>query len=302
MNVPMLRAFRISATEGSYAAAGRALGITQAAAAARVHELERKLGVSLLERRGRRLHLTPAGEILADYAVRILDLVGEAEARVRETTGQRVRVAASTVPGAFVLPRVVGRFGERYPAITVVVETLDSAGVVDRLAAGACDLALTGAPAMRPDMTSTPFLEEQLVLVAPPGHAPTLTLADLASEPFVARKTGSATQATADEALRTAGLVPTRLRVVARLGSTQAVINAVAAGLGVAFVSPWAAAPDLAAGRLAAVSVTGLTITRHLYVVQHRDDPLSPEAQAFADFLLSDETVKRETSYLTHDA
>lgn len=297
MDVPALRAFRIAAREGSYAAAGRALGITQAAAAARVHELERKLGVSLLERRGRRLHLTPAGEILLDYADRILDLVAEAEARVRETMDQRVRVAASTVPGTYILPRVMGRFREQHPAIAVVVETLGSAGVVDRLAASACDLALTGAPAMRPDMTSTPFLEEQLTLVAPPRHASTLTVAELASEPFVAREAGSATQTTADEALRAAGLDPTRLHVVTRLGSTQAVINAVAAGLGVAFVSPWAAASDLATGRLVAVSVASLTITRHLYVVQHRDKSLSPATQAFIDFLLSS-----EVSDLTRDS
>jgi len=290
LDLPPLRAFRIAATEGSYAAAGRALGITQAAAAARVHELERKLGVALLERRGKRLHLTPVGETLLDYAARILDLAAEAEAHVRGVTEQRVRVAASTVPGTYILPRVMGRFREQHPGIAVVVETLDSAGVVERLVAGGCDLALTGAPAPRPDLVSTPFLEEHLVLVAPPGHALSLPLTELASQPLVAREAGSATQATVDEALRAAGLDPARLRVVARLGSTPAVINAVVAGLGLAFVSQWAAAPDRAAGRIVTVDVPGLTITRHLYIVQRRGTPISPAGQALVSFLLAHET------------
>ncbi len=291
MDLAALAAFRIAAAEGSYAAAGRALGITQAGAAARVHELERALGVRLLERRGRRLHPTLAGETLLDYADRILVLAQEAEARVRAATGQRVCVAASTVPGTYVLPRVLGRFRQQHPGIAVEVETLDSAGVVERLAAGACDLALTGAPPRHPDLIGTPFLTEQLVLVAPPGHRPTLNLAELTAESFVAREIGSATQATADEALRAAGLDPARLRVTARLGSTSAVINAVAAGLGVAFVSPWAAEPDLATGRIVAVAVPGLTITRHLYVVQRRDTPLSPAAQSLVDFLCDPSNV-----------
>ena len=289
MDLSALRAFRIAATEGSYAAAGRSLGITQAGAAARVHELERALGVRLLERRGRGLRLTPAGETLLGYAGRILALVAEAESCVREATEQRVSVAASTVPGTYVLPRVLGRFRQQHPAIAVAVETLDSAGAVDRLVAGAGDLALTGVRPARPDVTSTPFLEEQLTLVAQPGHPASLSLADLAAELFVARESGSGTQAIVDEALRAAGLDPARLHVVARLGSNQAVVNAVAAGLGVAFVSPWAAGPDLAAGRLVAVDVPGLTITRHLYIVQRRGVPLSSAAQALVDFLLSTE-------------
>lgn len=292
MDVPALRAFRIAAREGTFAAAGRALGITQAAAAARVHDLERKLDISLLERRRQRLHPTAAGELLLDYAQRILDLVDEAQDRVRETDYQRVRVAASTVPGTYILPRVMGRFRERHPAIAVIMETLDTAGAVDRLTTGDCDLALTGAPATRPGLASTPFLEENLILIAPPGHAATSTALDLASELFVARKSGSATQAVVDEALREVGLA--RPRVAARLGSTHAVINAVAAGLGVAFVSPWAVAPDLAAGRVVAVSVPDLTINRHLYIVQRRGIDLSFAAQTFVDFL-------RETSFVTGD-
>ncbi len=302
VDLAALAAFRIAAAEGSYAAAGRALGITQAGAAARVHELERALGVRLLERHGRRLRLTPAGETLLDYAARILALAAEAEARVRAATEQRVCVAASTVPGTYVLPRLLGRFRQEHPGIAVEVETLDSAGAVDRLLAGACDLALTGAPATRADLMSTPFLEERLVLAAPPGHRPTLSLDELAAESFVAREAGSATQATADEALRAVGLDPARLRVVARLGSTPAVINAVAAGLGVAFVSPWAAESDLAAGRIVAVDVPGLAIARHLYVVQRRDGFLSPAAQAFVDFLRDASNVKRHPSSVKRDA
>ncbi|MBU1748917.1 MAG: LysR family transcriptional regulator [Chloroflexi bacterium] len=285
MDLPTLRAFRIAAQEGSYAAAGRTLGITQAAAAARVHELERKLAVSLLQRHGKRLCLTPAGEFLLDYADRILILAAQAEERIRDVAQQRVRVAASTVPGTYILPRLMGRFRDLYPGIAVEVETLDSAGVIARLAAGTCDLALTGAPVARADLTSTPFLEEQLVLVAPPGHPATLALASLSAGPFVAREAGSGTQATVDEALRAAAVDPARLRVAVRLGSTPAVINAVSAGLGLALVSQWAAAPDQAAGRVVVVDVPGLTITRHLYIVQRRDVLLSSAAQAFAGFL-----------------
>ncbi len=298
--LPHLETFARAAELSSFTAAARALGLTQAAVSQRIQALEGALGVSLFQRRAGRVALTAAGERLYPFAERILALHREA---VEEVTGHTVpltgelTLAASSIPGEHLLPDLLGSFRARHPHVQVRASVTDTQAVLRQVEQGEAHVGLVGGRTDSPRLEFRHFATDHIVLVVPAGHPwrrrRRVTLAQLAGEPLILREPGSGSRWSLERGLAQAGASPHDLRVALELGSNEGIKEAVLRGLGVAFLSSYAVAAELAAGRLFAVRVAGLTLERELFAVWRQGAALPITARLFLDLLSSTTPVRR---------
>ncbi len=288
-----LEVFAAVVAEGSFSAAARRLGLSQPAVSLQIRGLEEHFGRSLLDRSGRSVRLTDAGQQAHAYALRALALLSDMESAIRsETAGPagRLHVGSSTTPGECLLPRLLPTFHARYPQVQLSVEVADTAAVLERLVKRQCDVGLVGGMAHTERLEFIPFATDELVLVAPAGHPATragaLAPEELLHHVFVLREEGSGTRAAVERALEQVGL--TSLPVTMVLGSSEAVRRAVVAGAGLAFISACSLG-DRGAPELAVVPVRGLRIRRQLYVATDRQRAPGRLADTFRGWLVSPE-------------
>lgn len=221
----------------SYSRAAERLGISQPAVSMQLKRLEEAVGVPLVVTHGRQVQLTEAGQVLAGYAGRILRLNEEAVqamADFRAMRRGRLRIAASSTPGAYLLPAAVAAFRQAHPDVALSLEVSNTRTSLRLAAEGMVDLAVVGeAAADELEVELRPLCEDRLCVVVAPGHAwaraGAVTAAALAAEPLILREEGSNTRQVLARRLASLRLKPL---VAMELGSTEAVKEAVAAGLG----------------------------------------------------------------------
>jgi DNA-binding transcriptional LysR family regulator len=276
----------------SFSRAAEALRLTQSTVSEHIRLLEEEVGTRLFDRLGRETVPTRAGELLYGYARRILDLRVETRQALDQFLGRMsgvLKVGASTIPGEYVLPALIGRYREKYPQVTVALAIGDSRGISDAVLAGQVELGVVGA---RPDhraLEATELMPDELVVVVPPGHAWTgrriVTLDELKSEPLIVREGGSGSRRALETVLEELGSGLAEMRVVAEFGSTSAVKQAVKAGVGVSVISRRAVEEECQHGLLGCLKIKDLKLTRQFYVVTHGMRSRSPLCQSFLDFL-----------------
>jgi DNA-binding transcriptional LysR family regulator len=265
--------------------------ISQPAVSKQLAQLERNLGVKLLDRLPRGIRLTEAGALLAGYADRLFAVEAEAENALLELRGLRrgrLRLGASTTLGVYLLPDAFVRFKKAHPEIDLSLEVIGSPAVERRLIDGDLDLGFTESFSGSEDLNAVPFGADELVPIVPPGHPLSrkrrVTPEEFCAEPFVVRETGSETKSFVERALAAKGLA---VRPVISLGTTEAIKRAVAAGMGVAIVSRMSIGLELDARRLALVRVAGLAMRRPIYRVQLARSEPSVAAGRFLESLKS---------------
>ncbi|MBC7265756.1 MAG: LysR family transcriptional regulator [Coriobacteriia bacterium] len=291
MNLQQLRTFVAVVEHGSFSEAARALGITQPAVTMQIQSLESELGVTLLDRRYRRVDLTEAGAALLPYARRVLEELEEARSEIETMSGRvtgHLEIAASTTPGQYVLPLQLGSFLKQYPEVSVSLRVYDTAEVVERVEQGDAHIGMTGAEVAGARVLQERLGRDDLVMVCPPEHPLAdkhgIIMEDLVEEPFVMREAGSGTRMVAEEEMRRHGVDPQELDVVLELGTNEAVLSAVEGGLGIGVVSTWVADKALKLGTVTQIDVGGFPLRRPLYLVMPRTTP-TRAAHALADFL-----------------
>ena len=299
MDLWQLKIFTKVIETRSFSGAGRAVHLSQPTVSSHIKELEDHFGCRLVDRLSREAVPTSAGEILCDYARRMLSLRDELEAAIAGLHGKirgRLAVGGSTIPGVYILPSLVGAFTARHPDVTISLSVGDTETVIEGVAGGRLDLGVVGARTADRRVRQTPLVDDRLCLVVPAGHpwaeASEVSLDALMAEPFIIREPGSGTLQSIRERLGRAGADPDGLLVSAEMGSTQAVIQGIKSGLGVSILSCVAVADALAAGSVATVAIRGLSMERRFYLTRHRQRTPSPQAAAFIDFLK--ETVPAE--------
>jgi DNA-binding transcriptional LysR family regulator len=290
--LPYLETFAKAAELSCFTAAGRALGLTQAAVSQQVQALEKILGVSLFDRRGGRVLPTQAAQRLYPYAQRILSLHAEARGAV---TGQRVAVtgdlllAASSIPGEHLLPTLLPTFQGRYPHVRIRVTVTDSQAVLDQVERGKAQLGLVGGKSNSAHLEFRPFACDRMVLVVPEGHPwrrrRRVTLTQLCSQPLVLREAGSGSRWCLEQALANAGRSVNDLRIALELGSNEGIKEAILCGTGLAVLSTHAVKQELAAGKLHALQIDDLHLEREMFVVRDQRRVLSIPATLFLDFI-----------------
>lgn len=286
-----LRQFQIFdavARDLSYTRAAEALHLTQPAVFTQVKQLEDQLGQPLIERIGKTLYLTQAGQAARETARELLDAVERLEMRLADLRGlAQGRLKLAIVSTAkYDIPARIGSFLARHPGIDIALTVGNRQELLARFAANEDDLYVLGTPPEGMEAVALRFAENPLVVIAPPGHALAgragLTAADLAAEPFVMREAGSGTRAVAERFFAAAGVAP---RVRMELGANEAVKAAVMSGLGISVLSRGTAALELDHGYLVTLDVAGFPLLRHWYVAHPRGKRLSVAAEAFLALL-----------------
>jgi DNA-binding transcriptional LysR family regulator len=295
-----LQTFLTIVDEGSFSAAARRLGITQPSVSEQVRALEEHFGQPLFARPARNARLTVAGQRVREQATRVVlaleTLERDLEA-LRDGTGGVLTLVASPVPGESVVPSLLPIFHARHPGSVVRLAIADTRSAIGRLLRHEVELAVIGGPFRHERCQVEVLGRNELVPIAPRDHpllrADDLTAARLAEEPLVLREEGSGSRGSVLAAFEAAGVPAEQVRVVAELGSTEAVLTAVAAGLGIGFVSAYALVGDRVHHALGVPRVRDLAPGRDLLLVSDRDHPLSAVGTAFREFLLSEEARAR---------
>jgi len=284
-----LRTFKTVADVTSFSLAAQRLKLSQPSVSYQVKELEETLGLPLLDRLGKRVQLTEAGTVLYAYARRMLDVLDEATIAIEEMRGIKrgsLRVGASTTVGIYLLPAALGAFKKLHPGLVISLEIGTRARVQEQVLRNELDLAVVGPALKDPELAIIPFLSDELVVVAPAGHALAekrgLTLKDLAGQPFIMREASSGSRWSLEKAARKSGA---KLSVAMELGSNGAIKHAVESGLGLAVISRYATALEFASGRLVELNVRGFPIQRDWHIVHLRRRKLPAPVTAFIDFL-----------------
>lgn len=291
MNLSQIRTFVAVVEHASFSAAARALGLSQPAVTMQVQALESDLGVTLLDRRYRKVELTEAGRALLPHARTLMAEVDDTRQELDSLSGTvsgRLTVAASTTPGQYVLPRLLGGFLRKYPDVGVTLRVFDSSDVVSRVESGEAHLGMTGAEVPGARVTFDRLGSDDLVLVCPPGHPlasrKKVLLPDLVEEPFIVREAGSGTRMVAEDVMRRAGVDPAELRIVMELGTNEAVLSAVEGGMGIGIVSTWVAEKAIRLETVGLVPAREFPLARPLFLVTPRTT-LTRAAEALSDYL-----------------
>jgi DNA-binding transcriptional LysR family regulator len=289
MNFSQLRTFVTVVDKGSFSEAARTLGISQPAVTMQMQALEADIGVTLLDRRYRGVDLTEAGSALVLHARSLLDGVEEARHEIASLSGKvtgRLAISASTTPGDYIVPRVLGGFLTKYPEVRVALAVNDSEQVIRCVEEGTADVGLSGIADNSAKALFEEVARDEIVAICPPdgplASAKHVTFAELADVDWVARELGSGTGRVAEHTLLAHGVDPQELRMLARLGTGEAVVCAVEGGLGVAMVSRFVAEKALALGTVAEMRVEGMPVQRPLFAVLPKGTPTSA-ATAFVE-------------------
>lgn len=277
----------------SFSKAADDLFLTQPTVSGHILSLEHSLSLRLFDRAGREVRLTKAGEIFFQYASKILtfrkDLLNALSEFSQGIRGE-LSLGASTIPGEYLLPKLMGDFKREHPHFTISLKIADTKEIVQYVLQGNVEFGLTGAKLNHSSLHYEKYGEDEIIVVSPPDHPLTrkkkVGLEELLKEPWIIREEGSGTQMAVENTLKKIGKSLKQFNVLMEMGSTSSVKEGVKAKLGLAFISKRAVEEELNQGLLSRIEVEGMDpISRQIYIVSHRGRTLSPIGMEFLRFL-----------------
>jgi DNA-binding transcriptional LysR family regulator len=287
-----LTVFRAVVKHSSFSRAAQELLLTQPAVTQQIKALEEQFGHPLFDRGGGRVSLTPGGTALLPFAEQIKALSENAFAAVAKAYGQeagKLSLGASQTIAQYLLPHLIATFLQTHPQVRIAARSGNTDQMLAALLAGEINLALLEGPEQRTDVHIEPFMRDHMVLVVPSSHewaGRRITLAQLQTQPLLAREFGSGSRRIVEQALADAGCKVKDLNIRMELDSTEGLLNGVEAGLGVTFVSRWAVRNQLALGTLKLARVEGLKLTRSFSIAYPAGPEPSGNVGVFRTYLL----------------
>lgn len=264
--------------------------MTQPAVTFQIKQLEERFNTRLFDRGGGKISLTPAGELVLDYAERILGLSSELDVRVAEMTGQMsgsLLVGASTTIAEFMLPPILGAFNVRYPQVRARLTVGNSEAISNAIAAHTLDIGLIESHSNQPNLLSEVCADDELQVVCTPGHPlagrSEVDARTLLAYDFIAREPGSGTREVTDDYFRACGVEPERLKALMELSSLEVLKGVVATGLGCSIVSRASFEKERQLGTLVAVPLRP-RLTRTLSLVYPKERFRSKVVLTFVEF------------------
>ncbi|MBX3640089.1 MAG: LysR family transcriptional regulator [Nitrosomonas sp.] len=291
LTLRQLKVFETVARHSSFSRAAEELYLSQPAVSMQIKQLEENVSLPLFELMGKRIHLTEAGNELYRYSRDILQRLSDLETALTELKGMergKLNIAVVTTANYFA-PHLLAKFCQRHKSITVSLNVSNRESVLKQLDDNVIDLAIMGQPPEGLDIVSQSFMENPLVVVAPPNHPlcrkTKISVKRLSQEVFLVREPGSGTRSAMERFFKQHGA---RINTGMETDTTEAIKQAVQAGMGLGIMSLHTAELELDTGRLKILDVQGFPILRNWYVVIRRNKRLSAIAQAFRDFLLKE--------------
>ena len=293
ITIQQMRSLVCLAEERSFSRAARKMYLTQPSLTKHIKNLEEETGVQLVDRKSREMSLTPEGRILCESAKRVFALIddtGEKIASMKENESGSIRIAASTIPATYILPHSLSRFRDRHKDIHCHVKTNDSDLTLDMILNDEAEIGFIGREIAGRKLRAEPLWRDRLVLVVPASHKwrgrEKVSPDEVSTEPFVSRERGSATRKVLEEYLReNTNLTLSGFNIVCELGSSEAVKEAVLAGLGVAIISIHAVGREMESGLLLEIPIEDCSIERNFYMIYKARVGLMKHHGIFLDFI-----------------
>ena len=277
----------------SFSKAAEDLFLTQPTVSGHILSLEQSLSLRLFDRTSREVRPTKAGEVFLKYASKILssrkDLLNALSEFSQGIRGE-LFLGASTIPGEYILPGLVGDFKKEHPHFILSLKIADTKEIIQDVLQDDVEFGMIGAKLDHPSLHFEKYEEDEIIVVASSGHPLTrkkrVDVEEILREPWIIREEGSGTQMAVEKALRKKGKSLKQFNVVMKMGSTSSVKEGVKARLGLAFISGRATEEELNRGLLSRIDVEGIdAISRQIYLVSHRRRTLSPIGTEFLRFL-----------------
>jgi DNA-binding transcriptional LysR family regulator len=291
LTLRQLKVFESVARHLNYTRAAEELFLTQPAVSMQVKQLEEHLGVALFEQLGKRIHLTEAGQEVLAYARTVTQQLDELESvlnRIKGLSGGKLRISVATTANYFI-PTLLGTFSRRYPEVTVSLDVTNREALLQQLSENTVDLVIMGQPPSGLDVEAEAFMENPLIIVAPPehplAHQKKIPLKRLQEEVFLVREPGSGTRSAMERFFAEREI---HLKTGMEVGSNEAIKQSVQAGLGLGLLSRATIEQELELKRLVVLDVAEFPIMRHWYLVHRRGKRLSAVAEVFKDFMLKE--------------
>ena len=276
----------------SFSRAGKTVHLSQPTVSSHIKDLEDHFGCRLIDRLSKEAVATKAGELLYGYALKILSFSHKIEAAMAEFNGRikgRLLIGGSTIPGAYLLPRMIGAFTAQYPEVTISLVVEDTEKVIDGVMSGNLEMGVVGAESGEKKIFQEKLIEDEMRLIVPENHIwakkKAIPLDLLLTEPFIVRENGSGTLASIQLSLASRGYTIEDLKIAAEFGSTEAVRQGIKNNVGVSILSTLAVSEDLKIGSLKSIAVKGLKLKRSFYLTRHKYRSLSPLSRVFIEFL-----------------
>ena len=292
MELKHLRTILAVQKQGGFTRAARSLGVTQAAVSQQVAALEEELGVSLFDRRGKQVSPTPAGAKLCEDARGILQMVDEAISNIAESelkVSGILRIAASTVPAATIVPKLLRDFSKEFPNVRPEIDVSESRTAAQAVERGEADVGFVGEKPSTGKLQSRVIAEDQLVFVVGRGHSlagrKSISLTQLADTPLIVREPNSGSRRCLAEALAEQGSSLEAMSIAMEVNSQAAILAAVRESAGAAFLSAETIRKEIESGQVRAITVRKLKPRRSLFVIHPALGQPQQPLRAFLDFL-----------------
>lgn len=277
---------------GSFSRAAEELFIAQPTISLHIRQLEEELQTKLLIRTTKSIEVTEKGREVYEYAVSILQLRDRITEKCSEGERRVIRLGASTIPSAYILPEVLPAYVKRHPATYFTIDQGDSRSVTEKVAEGVIDIGLVGMKPGSADITAEPFYEDTVVIITP-VREPFLsmkeqnsaTLQKLFEEPVILREEGSGSRKAANAFLEHAGYAEGDLKIAARTNDPEAIKNLVARGLGISLISSKAAENYSRENRVLVFSFPEISGRRQFYLAAKKHAVLPERARDFLRYL-----------------
>lgn len=294
MDFKQLEAFVYVVRLKSFSKAAQRIYLTQPTISAHINSLERELDTKLIERGTKYVYPTKPGNILYQYAVKMLNLRDEACCSVKNYNKElkgTLTICASTVPSQYILPKVIAAFREEYPNVTFNIQRQDSELVVESISKGLADIGFCGTDTHNPECVLESFTEDHLVIITPNNErfrqlqAGGMKPDFLKNEPVIVREEGSGTRKEMEHFLNKAGIDSGELKIVAQFNDPDSIKHSVSQGMGISIISKAAVEDYEDFGMLLSFDLAGISMDRSLYVVTHKNNPLSFVGEVFLNFV-----------------
>lgn len=292
MDLWQLKVFCKVIEHKSFSKAGNAIHLSQPTVSSHIKDLESHFGCLLIDRLGKEAVPTKAGDLLYRYARKLLTLRDETETAMSQFQGKmkgRLHIGGSTIPGGFILPKIVGAFSKQYPDVMVSMIIGDTEHIINEILSGELEIGIVGAETDNKKIIQENYLDDEMRVIVSADHKwskrKSITLDELFQEPFVSRETGSGTLKSFKNCLEKKGRSLDELKIIAEMGSTISVIQSIKSKLGISVLSAISVTEDIKAGTLKALTVNGLNLTRRFYLTRHKLRSLSPLGEAFLEFI-----------------
>jgi DNA-binding transcriptional LysR family regulator len=295
MDFKRLEAFSQVYKLKSFSKAAQALSLSQPTISEDIRLLEEDLAILLFDREGREIHPTKAGEILYQYASKLMALRKESLRAINQyrdkSTGE-LAVGGSNIPGQYMLPVFLGRFKKQFPTINIRLLIGDSKNITEFLLDGSIEVGLVGSRAENLKIAHQHLIRDEMICIAPVASGLSdhkkMNPKDLSRLPFIIRERGSGTRKAIEAGLKKLNLDINDLQIVAEMGSNEAIRQAVRAGVGISIISRLAVKEDLEKGRVKEIRINRLPMVRDFFIITLKNRTLSPLALDFKELLFKE--------------